>query len=1267
MAGDFDSFFQQTDQLEGTDYTFVDADTLRDQNDNRYRLQGVDAPEISKVDPTTGLPGYGATAGAGVATQEIMGLANSHGFTNVIKTGKLDPHGREIIRLQDKNGRDFANTLLKTGALKTNRYTTQKDTLSAEVGDVLRSRKQYEETDWDKGAAAINEAINDETFYEAGFKQAAITEKDLAHGIGSPGYVEFRSYDRDLKDKAVNPLSESFDLGIKGVQEGMWGALNLIGETSDWDWAKDIGEAGVYRARAKIADKPQLKLSALDDEGNWDIDGVGEFFEFLGNNAAVSLPYMAATIGGTILAPVTKGLSLTAPVSIYTGQTWNEMEGANKNAGVAIVSGVTQAVLDRIGLKGLAGGNILKDATRKAAINKIIQDAGGNLSKRAASNILAQYTRKEIAQLAGDIGKVSAEQISARNIARGLLKAGAKGGVTEATTEALQEAIGYTAAHHVEGFNAVDFNNRILNAVIAGGTLGKGFGLAGGVYETGAWADLAVRQAPADASRRSIQGKRAQDEIDKYGRVKSIQEITTDLDAETNRRASKIKQWEDRVKDGNKQKLGGSVFDKAKDLWTEIPGLWRKATGHILTQELQGKSRALRKLADMFNANNQKLYSGSHFENRKHHLLTEYRNMVADPLAVAEGLGHKGFRSAKNIEQRNKILSKFSEYVKQKEAAGQSVNFSRLPAELRPYRSFLGAYHQQVLALGDKLYADQAKYNKDLGYLQNYLYHYKSFNKAAIEKNRNSFIEKLVAKGMDREQARSVTDEILGADTVNGPGDFHIGRGRQIPGSHRARTLNLADDVNFQEFMEQDMLSNMSNAAKSAARYVAYQEFVGDNNAKMNELLEQAKEEGVSEAELDKVAARMQDYLDAESGNYKRIKNENWNAIQQNLMFWTMLAGLPLATVSSFVEMALTTRALTKDQVFKTIKNIAKEGAQGLFGKMKLFNSETSKQREKQNRQQTLKDLGYFNWEVGAAHTTGVSETSHSKQRLIDVYFRAIQLQQWTDYTRNVRGSMAGDFVLNHLETIANQRNSGSLYTNEIQEAEEQLRNLGINVDDMINIYNTNGPLSPEQQRSYQDQMREATFNFINEAVALPQSANRPLFYQNPHLALFTQFQGFISTFTANHIPKLWGELVQRGTPSMKYNAFAVMTTMIALGFVSQYLKDLLKYNKPSPYLDDAEKLQRAIGASGLLGTGERVLNFFFPIYEQSSDGPIEWFFNTATGESAAASNIARAGESLAKIAKGETERGAYGILKTTPFLGPFNQLNKDIAGSIFG
>ena len=305
-----------------------------------------------------------------------------------------------------------------------------------------------------------------------------------------------------------------------------------------------------------------------------------------------------------------------------------------------------------------------------------------------------------------------------------------------------------------------------------------------------------------------------------------------------------------------------------------------------------------------------------------------------------------------------------------------------------------------------------------------------------------------------------------------------------------------------------------------------------------------------------------------------------------------------------------------------------------------------------------LDKLGYTVWDVGSASTTstatkvGATEVSAVDSKFLERYFQATGLTGWTNYTRTLRASFAGDFLKTKLELIANSDPDSK--TNEIQEAEEQLRNYGLDVDAAVQAYMTGEPISA-------DQLREFQFNWINDAVVLPQAANRPLIYQDPRFALFTQFQGFISAFTANQLPKMWGEYVKRGTPSMKYNAFATMATMIMLGFASQYLKDLLKYGEPRefgpdahPYLNTSEYLQRGIRASGLLGTGERILDQFFPIYEQRSDNAGEWLFNTTTGESPSLGFAKRIISGVGYGVEGDIGRAAKEAVRTTP-LGPFN------------
>lgn len=1323
--GDFDTLFTETNELAGSGgFTFADGDTLRSSEGNLLRIEGLEAAEIAHV---TGLGVDPGTAGGAAATRTFKNLANKFGFKNVVYltnadgTPKMDATGtRQMIRLQDDLGRDFTTEATKHGVNQLGKYSTDNEILTAQLGMADRSAQlDAPLTDWEKGALTIEQATNAEMRRDQEFKQVALNEQALAQlnapqmpGESAAAYadrkqraarfvdtsVQIRNLDRTLDNKAVSPLAESFDVGLTGLAESMYGITELVGAKTDWDWAKNVGEAGIARQRAYLAEKPELKLSALkpivDKDGNvtgneWDIKGIGEFFEYLGNNAAVSLPYMAVSIGGAALAPVTGGTSLAAatglaaartvgasmlaPVAMYTGQTWNEMEGDNKSATLAIASGVTQSVLDRLGLQAIiSGGSILKKETLDAATQGFIRKqaaAGITVSEDVAREVILKTTRSEIAKFAGEAARVAKEQVAARNVLRAFVTQAGKGMLGEAATEAAQEATGYMAA--VAGsdkhFDAVELQNRLLNATIAGGTLGAGFTIPGAVYDAGAWADVAVRQAPAEAKRLSRAGKRAKEEERKFGRIRSIQEVNKQTAEDIQRRGGSFSTFDDKKSAAKVADLNRDIFQRAKDAWASVPGLWQGSTRFIFKDDLQDRYSALAELADTFGGNLQRTFSGSNFENRKKHLLTQYRNMVDSPAQYAQAAGFKTI----NQGELSKITTAFGLWLGNQRG---TPDFNNLPAELQQHRNWLGQWHTQVSTLSNKLYADQVQAAVDngkdsnLGFIQNYLFKYKSFNKAAIEKNENGFIQKLIDNyNFSETDARELTQNILNQETLMGNSDmFSVGQGRFIPAAHRRRTLNLSENPEFLEFMETDAFTNLSNAAKSASRYITYQEFLGDNNEKINEKLNQALEQGAPREVVNKIAAQLQDYLDAESGNYKRLENQTLARIQKNLGIWTTVAGLPLATISSFVELAITTIGLPKEMIFTNIKNAAKEMSQALWETITdpRWNG-TNRQLAKETRQSKIKELGFFDWDVGAAQTTGATENTHASRHLLDKYFKVIGLQQWTDFTRSIRASIADDFIMNHLNTITEQRRSGGLYTNEVQESEEHLRNLGINVDRLIEMNEQAGMWSPEIEAEFDAMMLEAEFNFVNMAIALPDTSNRPLFYQNQHLALFTQFQGFIATFTANQIPRMWGEYVKRGTPAMKYNAFAVMMTMLLLGFVSQYLKDLLKYGQPSPYLDDMEKLQRAVGASGLIGTGERLINLVYPIYESSSDNAAEWFFNTISGEAAALSNVARVYGAAGKIIEGKPEKGVYDVLKTAPLLGPFNQLNRTIA-SVF-
>ncbi|MDG1900371.1 MAG: hypothetical protein P8I48_01930, partial [Candidatus Marinimicrobia bacterium] len=64
--------------------------------------------------------------------------------------------------------------------------------------------------------------------------------------------------------------------------------------------------------------------------------------------------------------------------------------------------------------------------------------------------------------------------------------------------------------------------------------------------------------------------------------------------------------------------------------------------------------------------------------------------------------------------------------------------------------------------------------------------------------------------------------------------------------------------------------------------------------------------------------------------------------------------------------------------------------------------------------------------------------------------------------------------------------------------------------------------------------------------------------------------------------------------------AVAVATTMIALGFLSQMMKDEWRYGGAPGWITPKGYIQRGITSSGLVGTPEKLLSAISPLYDMS-------------------------------------------------------------------
>lgn len=1279
MSSIFDNLSDSPRQLGASGLTFYDADTLYDSEGQGYRLKGVNALEVSTF-------GKEGEVGGQLSLDKISQLANEMGYTNVVQLGEKDTTGnREMIDLQDDQGRSFVRELAASGITRVQEGFDPGGTLtfSNQFRDFLKTGQDYEENEFDKAAVELDKYIDENNKYSQEVK--AKVASDI---ISS----DFQRVGQDESGNSLNPYSTAWNTGMIGVTDAAWGMVSLLGDTLGLEGMKGSGEAGVRRARARIADQGQI-LTSYED-----VDSFSDAVDFIANNTLLSIPYMGITAAAAVTAPLTGGVSLLAPVSIYTGQTWNEMgdqirhTDKERSASVAIASGVAQAALDRLGLAGItgAGGKELY----KRGVQALIDQRG--MSKQLAEATMAQATKREMATLLGDVGDVAREQLKAKHLTTDLLKRMRTGALTEATTEGLQEAIAGIGAD-IGSDTAIDWNDiqsRAINGMVAGGTLGASFSVPGAAMDAGQWANIAWGVEPEDARVTAAATKYAREERDRqvkrlykearqqgmtaqeateYAQSRAVVPTVEESLKIVRESPEALELMEDKAKRHEERKKSRTIGESISNAMSNIPALWRGQVNHIFSEELLRKSRTARLMKDAFGGSLSRVFGGSDMENAKHHRMTMYKAMLQDdPENIYTALNNGKKTSDKDKARISKEIYDLLNDPNVFNPRTGAFNPDGLPDG--PRKQHIVMLIDRMQQLSDKLYDDQVQYNPQLGFIKNYLLRYKALNKKAVYKNRNKFINALQSEyRMSVADATALTDQILNTD-MDLEDAFTVIRGGPQPTAHKRRSLNLSEKEQFKEFFEEDMFVNISTAAKSASRYVTNQEYVGKNGEHIAKMLENMRREGVSEEEVDKVAYQMQNYLDSESGNYKRATSEfgkKFQEIQKSFMLFTMFAGLPLSTVSSFVEIALGMRGLTRDQIYGKnggLSNLGKELAEMLKGGMtEIANIPPvgkGKVRTFESKgKRILRKLGFYEWDVGAATTTGVLETHSFHQKMAENYFKWIGLQGWTNFNRATRAAIAGDFITDNLMILADRDTTATTRTNEEREAEEKLRNLGLDVSDVgVNqmlMLLAGMPMDADAQQRAIGLLREAQYNFVNEAVALPKAANRPLYYLDPRFALINQFQGFMSTFTANHIPRLWNEYIKRGSPAMRYNTFAMMATMIMLGFASQYLKDLLKYGESSPYLDEAELIRRGILSSGLAGTSERVIEQLFPIYETRSKNAGEWVWNTASGESPSLSNIARFATAGGYLIEGDVDRATWNAAKAT--VGPLANLADNI------
>jgi hypothetical protein len=1158
--------------------TLKDADTFTTADGTSVRMRGINAAETSKVDSSRGAF-EGSQPGADMQTKIVGDVARQGNFTTPVVTEEVDKYNRKMGDLADPYGNKLTTKLLEMGVVNPSLTPTLDQSNAMYWGRLDRQQRvnQGRKTEADLMLDKLNEERN-----QFGVRAKVFTPDAKSFGAsvddaGRSDYFAGPAIVREGEDqygKATSNLSTGLDIGFAQMQQGLFGAIDLIGKSTGSEFLSNVGTSNVRALKSELESLPYLRnAEAIDEKGNWKLDSFSKLTDYLVGTAASSAPQMVVSLASAFAAPATFGLSLSAPAAIYTGNVWNEQK--EKNAGTALLSGITQAALDRLGIAGLIKApnlNITSTATQELVKAQLLKKG---FSKEAAESMIVKATQESVKDVADAARIVAArQQLGALNVG----KAVGMGAVSEGPTEGLQELAQYfgeTSSFNVpQGEEYSKLKNRVLNATVGGALLGGTIGGAGAVATNLTFSDKTVNRGNDVAFREQFNGNVPYATEVSNEALSSNQDVSLDKLAE----AESIK----RATEGIPAKLGSWWQDKG------ISSLWDKWSNTIMGDSIH-KSKYTAALATLLGAGNP--LNGS---------------SITDQQSLVEANIHKNFGTKEELESmfsgmdskkisillsNPKILDLMERLVRRKKAQfadnmDNVVGKFDLNAELGEYAQYKDGIVEYANRIDNLISTYNNATNSQLRFDD--FIEQRPLDKTIVSRYFKQFVAALSdTLGLSQQEATKIANSVLDNNNINSMEDalddilnFDVSSLKNK--DELAKRLYIPENRSkFQKYFSHDIVDNAYTLSARGAAKSINTNLIGKDGAKLAALIQAAKNNGdITEQEASFMAKEVKDFLDMRAGKYHQVTNPYVRGALSTVNFLSTITSLPLAAISSTVEFAQVYRNLNKPQAIKATRVLLSTFGKEFGTLFKELSSAvtTNNSVTPVEHRIALSNAGYLR-EGGIAHRNDVM--SGYFQKWTEGFFKVTGLTSMTTITRNAKLAIAADAINNWLSTIK----AGDPTDQKVIDAKEHLVRIGVDYEYMNSI--TKHDISSEQR--VMENLQRGAYNFINEAVVVPSQLNRPKFYSDPYLRLFTQFQGYTSTFTANVLPRLITDLNRKGSADQG-NAAATIAMMFALSMLALYIKDMIKYGESPPeWLKDDKRFQRVISQMGILGTGQRV------------------------------------------------------------------------------
>lgn len=1195
-----------------------DADTVGLVSGGSIRLKGINAGELAKITKEGKL----SASHVGAETQHsfVHKILKDGGYNIPVSFGTKDAYLRDEGDMLNEKGESGIKAILASGILDTMMSTPeQAETLS--MSRLNRAKRVYdgERTVADDMLRVLNA---EKEPYGLRAKKRTSTAKMFGASLdeqnGSDVYMgpSYQRQDEDMLGYAKSNWTTGFSSATSGVFKNLYGTLDLLADSTKSDYLKDVSSQNIRKHRAEMEDLPYIKNGeAFDENGKWKLDSFSKFYDWISATAAQSAPQMLTHIGAVLAAPVTFGVSLTIPAAINIGNIYNEQEV--KDGASAIGFGIGVTTLDSLGLKGITG-SISNKSVRDQAI-KQLREKG--MTQEAAEQLLISKTDEAFGQLAQ-----AAKIVGRPSVARAI----AGGAGSEAATETGQELLQYFGEHSgvklpTDPAEQTRLKNRLMNAAAGG------FFLGGGMSGAGSVASKFTTSSSLSPSTTDVQYRDSL--IKKYQYVPTSEEIIRDAQDDLSVAGKDVDLAKMASMETTKRSMEG-IPSKLGSWWTDkgLYSLWGK-WGRTIMADHDHKSEDLAAISTLLGAS-RSLNGGS----------------IDEQQALTEAALHSNFGTVEELlsrfngESKSKVSGILADprVVKLMVALSgfkKNNGDSDLDAAIRNIDVDEGlgpafaAYKDGILEYTNKIDNLLNAYNRKTDNavtLEEFLNN-KPLDKTRVTRNFSGFVSDIMNTfGLSNSEAREVANRIVNNNEVNSLADAvdDILNMDTLPLKFKdsfIKTINLPEyQLAFSKYLSHDITDNAySLSARGAAQFVN-KNLIGRGGSHLAALLQRALDGGfLSDGEASFKARELQDFVDMRAGKFHEITNPFAKGALSTLNFLSTITSLPLAAISSTVEFAQVYRNLNTPQSLKaTSALLTTFGSEFATLFKEIGTKAVGKPFSKRSPHRELLSQTGFLKEGGIGRRNDI--LSGSFQKWTEGFFKITGLTSVTSITRYAKLSIAADAMNNWISIL--QDGDRTNPTQEMMDAREHLTRIGVDTEWLM----SEDSGKPDNKERFDKEMTKGAYAFINEAVVIPTQLNRPKFYSDPYLRLVTQFQGYVSSFTANVLPRLVKDIRHTGSTDQA-NAAATVALMFALALLAIYLKDMIKYGESPPsWIKKDKEFQRIVAQAGVLGTGQRMLDAISGTSKiKAQDGAIESAYKQLSNQAPVLAFINKLSEAL--------------------------------------